>query len=221
VATFNIHSGRNQQGVFDLDRTAAVLKKDFDVVALHEVRGGGLLKEKNQAQLLGEKLNMQWLFAPTERQWWHDAFGNGALANVPVVDWRYSAMPGSMGRGKRNLVGLRLMISGHRVNVLMTHIDRGHDRQRQLKMVADVFLEAPAPVMVMGDFNSAADDPQIQRIRSSAGVKDMGGAIPPENIDWIFVRGLEVVRGGIEKNDASDHPLVWAELKLPDTPKNK
>ena len=65
VATFNIHSGRNAAGQFNLDKTAAVLK-GFDLIALNEVRGKPMFQNMDQAQVLGEKLNMQWLFAPTD-----------------------------------------------------------------------------------------------------------------------------------------------------------
>jgi endonuclease/exonuclease/phosphatase family metal-dependent hydrolase len=57
-------------------------------------------------------------------------------------------------------------------------------------------------------------------ILQARGVKDavgsrMGARAPADRIDWIFTRGLETVSAGVEKNDASDHPMVWAELKLP------
>src|SRR4029077_10773725 len=74
VATFNIHSGKNSAGQFSLDKTASVLK-GFDLIALNEVRGKAILQDVDQAQVLGEKLNMQWLFAPSENRWWHESFG--------------------------------------------------------------------------------------------------------------------------------------------------
>src|SRR5258705_4338663 len=85
VATFNIHSGKNVAGQFSLDKTTAVLK-GFDLIALNEVRGKSVFNDVDQAQVLGEKLNMQWLFAPTENRWWHEHFGNGVLSAVSVVD---------------------------------------------------------------------------------------------------------------------------------------
>jgi endonuclease/exonuclease/phosphatase family metal-dependent hydrolase len=219
VATFNIHSGRNIGGQFDLDKTAAVLK-DFDLIALNEVRGAGLLEEHDQARLLGQKLNMQWLFAPTEHQWWHDAFGNGVLSAVSVVDWQRTPLQGSSGRGKRNLVGVKVMLQGRPLNVLITHIDRGADHKRQLRMVLDEFLKVPQPAVLMGDFNGEATDPYLIPFLKAPGVKDavggvMGASAPADRIDWIFTRGLETVGAGVERNDASDHPMVWAELKLP------
>ncbi len=219
VATFNIHSGRNIGGQFDLDKTAAVLK-NFDLIALNEVRGAGLLEEHDQARLLGEKLNMQWLFAPTEHQWWHDAFGNGVLSSVSAVDWQRTPLPGSSGRGKRNLIRVNVMLQGRPVSVLITHIDRGADHKKQLPLVLEEFLKVPQPAVLMGDFNGEATDPYMQPFLKAPGVKDavggvMGASAPADRIDWIFTRGLETGGAGVQRNDASDHPMVWAELKLP------
>ena len=217
VATFNIHSGRNAAGDYNLDKTAAVLK-GFDLIALNEVRGTSVFNEVDQARLLGQKLNMQWLFAPTENQWWHEHFGNGVLAAVSVLDWRRVPLAGSFGRGKRNVIVLRVMLGGKVVNVLITHIDRGKDHRQQLVTVLEDFIAVPEPAILMGDFNGEAGDPSIAMFLKAPGVKDAVGSViaaPRDRIDWIFVRGLESISAGVEKNDASDHPMVWAELKLP------
>jgi endonuclease/exonuclease/phosphatase family metal-dependent hydrolase len=219
VATFNIHSGRNEAGQFNLDKTAAVLK-DFDLVALNEVRGKAFLQDVDQAQVLGEKLGMQWLFAPTELQWWHESFGNGVLSAVSVMDWTRLPLEGSFGRGKRNVVHLRVKLGGKVVHVLLTHIDRGADHQKQLRAVLDEFVKVDEPAVLMGDMNGQASDPGIVAFLKAPGVKDavgtvMGATAPADRIDWIFIRGLDAIHAGVEKNDASDHPMVWAELKLP------
>src|SRR5688572_7316293 len=84
VGTFNIHSGRDAAGKFDLARTAACLER-FDLVALNEVRGAYVWQAGDQAELLGRRLDMPWLFAPTTRRWWRDDFGNGLLCSLPVA----------------------------------------------------------------------------------------------------------------------------------------
>jgi len=222
VATFNIHSGRNEKGEFNLDRTASVLKKDFDIIALNEVRGGGSLGGLDQAQQLGEKLSMQSLFAPTEKKWFRDDFGNGLLSSISVIDWKRTPLPGSFGRGKRNLLHVRVMLGGTSVNVFMTHIDRGDDRDVQLQQVFNQFLILPRPALLMGDLNTSANEPIMEAMLLSRTDVEapvhriLGEKFPAETIDWILTRGFEAVSAGIDKNDASDHPLVWAELKLPD-----
>src|SRR5258706_963150 len=214
VATFNIHSGRNVAGQFNLNKTASVLK-GFDLIAINEVRGKAILQDVDQAQVLGEKLKMQWLFAPTENRWWHESFGNGVLSGVSVMDWRRTPLAGSFGRGKRNLLHLRVMIQGRPVNVLITHIDRGADHKKQLQTVMEEFMNVSEPALLMGDLNGEATDPSTVPFLKSPGVKDVVGSAAADRIDWIFTRGLQTVSAGIERNDASDHPMVWAELKLP------
>ena len=214
VATFNIHSGRNAAGQFNLDKTAAVLK-GFDLIALNEVRGKPMFQNMDQAQVLGEKLNMQWLFAPTENRWWHESFGNGVLSAISVMDWKRTPLAGSFGRGKRNLIVLRVMLQGRTMNVLITHIDRGSDHKKQLAAVLEEFVNVSEPAVLMGDLNGEAGDPSIVPFLKAPGVKDVVGSAAADRIDWIFTRGLETVSAGIDRNDASDHPMVWAELKLP------
>jgi endonuclease/exonuclease/phosphatase family metal-dependent hydrolase len=218
VATFNIHSGKNVAGQFSLHKTASVLQ-GFDLVALNEVRGKSVFNDVDQAQVLGEKLTMQWLFAPTENRWGNEAFGNGVLSAVSVLDWRRVPLAGSFGRGKRNVLVLRVKLGGKVVSVLVTHIDRGSDHKQQLAAVLDEFMRAAEPAVLMGDLNGEAGDSSIAPFFKLPGVKDavgsvMGNRAPADRIDWIFTRKMEAVSAGVEANDASDHPMVWAELKL-------
>jgi endonuclease/exonuclease/phosphatase family metal-dependent hydrolase len=81
------------------------------------------------------------------------------------------------------------------------------------------FLALPEPAVLLGDLNSDANDPLIRGLLSTPGVCDAVGPKPgpnrAERIDWIIARGLRPVDAGIRDNGASDHPLVWAELELP------
>ena len=67
----------------------------------------------------------------------------------------------------------------------------------------------------MGDLNTSAKDPELQRVRLQNAIHDFGPISPADNIDWIFVIGLDMIDGAIQNSDASDHPLIWAELGLP------
>jgi hypothetical protein len=67
-ATFNIRGGKGQDGVRSLDRIASCLK-GFDVIGLNEVHGPiHLFSDRDQAKVLGETMDLAWLFAPTERR---------------------------------------------------------------------------------------------------------------------------------------------------------
>ena len=82
------------------------------------------------------------------------------------------------------------------------------------------FVGVAEPAVLMGDLNGEANDPSIVPFLKAPGVRDavggvMGANAPADRIDWIFTRGLQTVSAGVEGNDASDHPMVWAELRLP------
>ncbi len=81
-------------------------------------------------------------------------------------------------------------------------------------------MNVSEPALLMGDLNGEANDSSVVPILKAPGVKDavgsvLGANVPADRIDWIFTKGLETISAGVEKNDASDHPMVWAELKLP------
>jgi endonuclease/exonuclease/phosphatase family metal-dependent hydrolase len=220
VASFNIHSGRNAAGEFNLNRIAELLG-GYDLVGLNEVRGAYQWQHGDQAEQLGRKLDMPWLFAPTTRRWLRDDFGNGALCSLPIVEWQRIPLAGTRGKGHRNYLHCTLDHQGQSIAVLVTHLDRVQDRAAQLTSVIDAFLALPAPAIMMGDLNTLADDPQLVRLLSRDDVHDAVaeglGRQPPQRIDWIFTRGLRGVASGVERNGASDHPLVWAELELIET----
>jgi endonuclease/exonuclease/phosphatase family metal-dependent hydrolase len=216
VATFNIHSGVGADDVSDLSRTARCLE-GFDVIGLNEVRAAPLTGSADQAAQLGQALGLRWLFAPAERQWWHDHFGNSVLCSLPVKDWQRVPLPGTRGKGFRNFVRVRVDVGDTPVTVLVTHLDRTVDREAQLKAVIAEFLQLPPPAILMGDLNTPASDPHLVALCRTPGVTDclsQNGTATSENIDWIFVRGLECRAAGLRDAGASDHPLAWAEVSL-------
>jgi endonuclease/exonuclease/phosphatase family metal-dependent hydrolase len=220
LGTFNIHSGVGADGKEDLGRVAEVLRKRrLDVIGLNEVRGPAAWGGGDQAGALGEELGMGNLFLPTERQWGSEHFGNGLLCALPVKDWQRIPLAGTAGRGKRNLTITRVEIGGRTVSILSTHLDRGADREAQLRRVWEHFLEAPEPAVLMGDLNTRSDDPLMRRLLVTPGVDDvvaraLGERTPAERIDWILTRGLDGVDAGIVEEGASDHPMVWAEVRI-------
>ena len=107
------------------------------------------------------------------------------------------------------------------IRLLMTHINRRYDaeRQAQLRAVIALYLALAEPAVLLGDLNSDADDPQIRRLLGTPGVSRCGGSkAGPEGLgaDRLDHRpGAAPVDAGVRDNGASDHPLVWAELELP------
>ncbi len=166
IATFNIHSGVGLDNRMDLSRIAASLR-GFDVVGLNEVRGRALFGDADQAQQLGTLLSMPNLFAPAERRWWHDSFGNAALSNLPVVKWERQPLSHGLGRGYKNVLTLNTSFAGRPLCIMVTHIDREDDRMDQLSDVIEQFAQLPYSAILMGDFNTRPGDSMMQEILSS------------------------------------------------------
>ena len=220
IASFNIHGGRGPDGRLDLARTAEQLA-GFDLVGLNEVRGKRWRTSVDQAEQLGAQLDLAWLFAPTERRWGRDDFGNGLLAWRADVRWQRIPLPKPSSPTNRNFVWARLPVGDETVNVLVTHLERGDmaERHLQLQSLGQLFLSLAEPAILMGDLNSTADDPQLRQLLAAPGVSDAlteRGFVSPHRIDWILVRGLNVVDAGLVDRGASDHPLAWAELEMLD-----
>lgn len=224
VATFNIHGACGTDGRVNLSRTAATLNRNFDFVGMNEVHDGNWTDSRSQAEQLGSQLNMNWLFAPTETTWSGSHFGQGVLSRLPVTHWRRVPFPRVKGNGFRNYVEcqlpLRMSDPATHLTILVTHLDRRSDRQDQLRVVIQRFLEVPAPAILMGDLNSKRTEPQLIELARTPGVVDCfgqmaAGDLVRRRIDWIFSRGLHCVTSNLESTDASDHPWGWAEFELP------
>ncbi|HUY92337.1 MAG TPA: endonuclease/exonuclease/phosphatase family protein [Pirellulales bacterium] len=220
VATFNIHGGEGPDGRLDLERTAESLR-DFDLVALNEVYGRNFWEAAGQAEILGRLTQRAWLFAPSEHRWGHDHFGNASLTSLEVQSWQRMPLPRNYGHSCRNLLLAAFAYRGQTVRAVMTHLDRSddRDRNRQLQLVAELFLGLAEPAILMGDMNTTADEPAMKRLLATPGVGDPLAEImrekTPRRIDWILTRGLEAANAGLVDSGASDHPCVWVELRLP------
>ena len=163
-------------------------------------------------------LGLAWLFAPTERRWWHEHFGNGVVTDLSVTYWQRIPLSGATQQTYRNAVMVVVRYRTQPVNVLVTHLDRGADRERQLQLVTDLFLSLPAPSILMGDLNSTAEELKLKGLFETRQLADGVGEVlkdpPHTRIDWILTRGFRTLDAGFCNNRGSDHPSVWAELAL-------
>src|SRR6185312_16114341 len=173
VATFNIHGGQGRDGRLDLGRTAGCLV-GFDFVGLNEVYAGHLWEEAGQAEILGRRTQLAWLFAPAEHRWGHDHFGNAALTSLAVRSWQRIPLPRQYGHSCHNLLLVSLDYRGRTVRAVITHLDRSDDRDRslQLQLAAELFLSLAEPATLLGDMNTTADEPPIKQLLASPGVGD-------------------------------------------------
>jgi len=218
VATYNIHHGKGTDGTTDLNRTALALH-DADIIALNEVAGPSLFSSSDQAQKLGRLLKTGWLFAPNQRRWYHDYFGNGLLSRYKVTRWYREQLvyDSYKSDSHRNLLTAQLSFAGRDIAVLVTHLDRGSIRDEQLRYVLDKFRHYPFAIL-LGDLNTSSSDGQLVELLGDPNNVDaiavlLGQADQEGRIDWIITRGFKVVTGGIYPVGVSDHPCYWVELQ--------
>ncbi|MDP1796448.1 MAG: hypothetical protein Q8K78_03160 [Planctomycetaceae bacterium] len=219
IASFNIHSGKGRDGVTALSRTLAFLD-DSDFAGIYEVRATPFAEMPNQAGMLGTSLQSYWVFAPTERQWWREHFGNGIVHLYGLPHVVRIPLDNTRGKAFRNALLWTVELQDGSVRVLSTHIDRTADREHQLKTVIGLFLGLQPPCVLMGDLNTVAADPQLEALRKIDDIVSplhemLPDGPPVTTIDWMFTRGLRTVSAELIENDASDHPILKAELALP------
>jgi endonuclease/exonuclease/phosphatase family metal-dependent hydrolase len=212
VASWNIHGAADAS----LDRISSYLK-DFDLVALNEVHANFTPQSQTLANLLGNHST----FSPSEWRWFHPHLGNALLHKPGRLEADINPLPSSSGRGKRSFMVARFKTSKNPLYVVITHIDRETDRNLQIQIIADLFAELPTPSILMGDFNSEPNDDALKPLYQIPGLIDvvktsLPDKDPKDRIDYIFARGLACPSAGITPNNASDHPLVWANLTIPE-----
>lgn len=217
IGTFNIHGCKGTDGRRDIERVAGCLP-DLDFTGLQEVHGRGLWGAPDQAELLGHRLGRDWLFAPAVRQWYRDDFGNGLLSSLRVGSWQRIPLP-SDASNPRNAVLAIVEHARGPIRILVTHLTSRNPARHdeQLRAVAAMFLALAEPAILLGDMNARADHPLIRQLATTPGVVEPWCELhAPDNaarIDWIFLRGLRPLRVETTEPGASDHPLVWVEVK--------
>ena len=216
LGSFNIHGGKGVDGVRNLTRTADLLH-EVDVAGLYEVRALPTTELPNQAASLASTLQVAWLFAPTERSWWSDHFGNGMLSRIPIRSVLRIPLVNTRGKAYRNAILATVALQTTDVRIIAVHVDRENDRRHQLQAVIDLFLNLQEPCLLMGDLNTNAADPLLRELRERPGVRSPLHDAAPQgptssNIDWIFTRGLKTISAELVENTASDHPLLRVEL---------
>jgi endonuclease/exonuclease/phosphatase family metal-dependent hydrolase len=216
IGTFNIHGGGKEIGKESLTLTAQTIQ-GFDLMGLNEVRGPSPTRWRNQAEYLGAKLGMAAVFAPSERRWFVGSFGNGLLSRFPIRSWQSQPMRVHGKKNYRALVTARVEIADAIVTVMVAHAEHGEMRDAQIREVSERFAGVKAPGILLGDFNANAPHIELRRIMNLPGVVSAMNAIGDANagVDHIFVKGLKTGVAGRIMNEASDHPLVWAELEYP------
>lgn len=182
VASYNIAAGRDADGAFDIESTAAAIEEiDAEVVALQEVdvHWGDRSLNLDLAEELADALDMHVGFAPiysnapVEEGGPRAEFGVAVLSEYPIVDFtnheitRLSTQSDDPEPAPApGFAEAVIQARAARVHVYSTHLDyRGDPTVRELQVADTLEILAEdgphASQVLMGDFNATPDAPEL------------------------------------------------------------
>lgn len=236
ILCYNIHYGQGNDGVYDLERLAAVIKAVApDLVALQEVdvmvRRSGRV---HQAEKLGELTGLAVHYGPTQH-YEGGLYGNAVLTKLPVTRTWIQPLPYTEATPElvtypRGFVAVTFEGPGGKpIRFVSTHFQHNVEEDRVAEANAvNEYLAADGddlPTILAGDINALPDSDPLKVLLSK-----WTNAIDPEaaptapskepksRIDYIFFRGgdpFEVVETKvIPEAMASDHRPVFAVLRV-------
>ena len=240
VMAYNIHSAIGEDGVLDVDRTAATIRAQHpDVVGLEEVDVNWATRSNylDEARELASRLHMHVFFAPIydlppdrpgapDRQ-----FGVAVLSRLPMLATENHSITRLSTQDPNPVPALapgfgEVVVNdrGVRVHVYVTHLDYRADPAVRAMQVADTLsiLDAdPAgePQVLIGDFNAPPSAteiaPLLARMQDTApsGGPTYPADVPTSKIDYVTAAGWFRVLGGyVPDTQASDHRPVVTQL---------
>ena len=120
-------------------------------------------------------------------------------------------------------------LGAERLRLFNVHIDPhgplGH-QHAQTESLLEHANKGEQPTVVLGDFNTLSKQ-KATEMRMLMESQGFSTPFPPDvatwrgaglrfHADWIFVRGVRVIRSGVARPlNVSDHWPVWAEIELP------
>ena len=197
------------------------------------------------AQELAAELNLNWVHAPAgiprgippaQRQWWLDfeepidlydegdtgvaLLSRWPLADVTRIDLPWHECPW------RPRLAMAATAAG--VRVFNAHVDphaASGGQLAQLETITDHADRVAGPTIIIGDFNTLSRAKCLETRKfleahgyttpMPTGTPTWRGAGLRLHADWIFSRGLKIMRWGVARPlQVSDHWPIWAEVEL-------
>lgn len=216
IMTYNIqHGGKGNKS--NIDKIADLISNSGAwIVGLNEVDDTMARSNfQKQYQKLGEKLQMDYAFAPAVTKVF-SKYGNALLTTFPIQKVKNHSLPVEADDEPRSLLEAKLMLTSDKeVTVMVTHLSaEKKNREKQIKWIEDFIDSKETPFILMGDFNST-------RIGSIAGFKSISqnlktypSSSPSFAIDKIFSNIDNLNKPEVINVKLSDHLPLVAEFKL-------
>lgn len=235
VLSYNIHHGQGEDGRFDLERLAGVIRTSgAELVALQEVdvgtgRAGGV----DQAAELGRLTGMQSVFGEA-MPYDGGSYGEAVLSAWPVVATDVVALAASSGHEPRAAVVVTVQPpwGGLPVRICGTHLDHTDDdtdRVAQAEALVAALSSTGTETLLVGDLNSEPGSRPLS-VFEGAGWRPSDPTLTPTypssaptlKIDWVLLAPEATSRvSAVEILDeplASDHAPVLATWTFPPVP---
>ncbi len=229
LMSYNIHHGEGTDGVFDLERIAAlILEQEPDLVALQEVDvGTSRASGTDQAEELSRMTGMRVAFSQAI-PFAGGAYGDAVLSRLPVEKVESFPLPALPDHELRTAAVVTVDAGGRRLRFASTHLDHTSDpvdRVRQAQELVRVLRpDDPKlpPIILAGDLNSLPGSKTIELLERDWFAADSGdqptfpSGEPERKIDWILLPRATrwLVQQVVVINDpvASDHCGLTATL---------
>src|SRR4051794_546107 len=172
LLTFNIRHGVGADDRLDLPRLAKVLQAvDADLVCLQEVdrHYGTRSEDVDQPLLLSRALDMQLAWGPAIEEARGDGrpareYGNALLSRLPILVSDVHPLPG--GGEPRSALRTMVELDGAALWITNPPLPRsGGDRAAQIAALAALHSEPMETGVIVGDFNTTADAPELAALR--------------------------------------------------------
>lgn len=217
VGQLHVRGGR-WKGRDQAARSIARCLQGLDLVGLNGVSGTRLLSRlPDQAEALARVTGTASIFAPTERRWGSDSYGNALLTRRSIQQWRREVVASPRTPPKRNTLTAETAFAGTTLRVIVTQVDSGYDRDDQLAEVIRRFRALPEPALLMGELNATPELPAMRDLLAGDRVRFATVTMPtgtgPRTVDWIVARGLYVSPPSPCDTGVSDHPALVVEIK--------
>ena len=227
IATFNVrHFDRYK--VDEIDYPAfveAIEALDADIIGLNETYGpGSRFSEKAQAQVIAEKLGLNWFFAPAVMVSGNGIYGNSFLTRLPIVKTEVVPIPDPEPKRFKGWYETRCVLlvtvetAEGPLQIAATHFGL-HEDEQEMAIETVKKLMKPERFILMGDLNVFPDDPlltplyeQMADAAEKLGERKLSfpSDEPDRRIDYIFLsKDMKVLEADIPTITVSDHrPMV-------------
>jgi endonuclease/exonuclease/phosphatase family metal-dependent hydrolase len=239
VMTYNVHGCSGMDGRVSPRRVARVIDAyNPDIIALQEIDlGRRRSRAEDQAAEIAKQLNLNHVFCPTITHG-DEHYGHALLTPWPVEivkRARLPADPKKLSREPRAALWARVMIDGHPVNVITTHLGLGlAERAAQVQALMGLdwigALPEDEPAILCGDFNLPPGNGSYRRIIAKLrdvqlvtpghrALRTFSSIRPFMRIDHIFLspqfnaQAVTVPRSDLTRV-TSDHLPLLADLQL-------